>query len=189
MMNQADAQMIAQNELQSGESLLWTGVPDPARASRAALLPALFGIPFAGFALFWIAGAYRGAHIASRGNSVFGFFPLFGLPFLLIGLAIVFSPLWAYLRALSTVYAVTNQRVLIISGTRNRSVKSCTPADIGSIEHQERPDGSGDIIINTQALLRRNNMVTPVKVFLYGVPNVRSVAAQVMALHKQPVPA
>jgi hypothetical protein len=189
-MNPSDAQLRAQSELQSGESLYWTGLADPRRAAITAIPAALFGIPFAGFALFWITAAYRGTHVMSRSSSngftnTFSFFPLFGLPFLLIGLAIVFAPLWAYLKGRSTVYAVTNQRVMVISGGTSRSVKSYTPADIVSVEHRERPDGSGDVLIRTNAVTRTNNSVSQVTVGLFGVPNVKEVARQVMTLHTQ----
>jgi hypothetical protein len=188
-MNPGDAQLRAQSELQPGESLYWTGVADPARAAISALPASLFGIPFAGFALFWINAAYHGTHAVNRsGNAVtgaFSFFPLFGLPFLLIGLGLVLSPLWAYLKGLNTVYAVTNQRVMIISGSTNRSVKSCTPADIVSVDHRERPDGSGDVLIRTTAQTRTNNSITQVTIALCGVLNVKEVARQVMNLHTQ----
>jgi hypothetical protein len=188
-MNPGDAQLRAQSELQPGESLYWTGVADPARAAAAALPAALFGIPFAGFAAFWINAAYHGTHAMNKsGNSftgAFSFFPLFGVPFLLVGLGIILAPLWAYLGGRTTVYAVTNQRVMVISGSSTRSVKSCTPADIVSVDHLERADGSGDIIIRTTAQTRSNNVVSPVTVSLCGVPNVKEVARQVMNLHTQ----
>jgi hypothetical protein len=155
-----------------------------------ALPAALFGIPFAGFALFWITAAYHGTHTMSRSASnglthAFSFFPLFGLPFLFIGVGIVFAPLWAYLKGRNTVYAVTNQRVLIISGDRSRSVKSCTPADIIAVDHRERPDGTGDVLIRTNSQIRQNNSISQVTVGLFGVSNVKEVARQVMNLHTQ----
>jgi len=188
-MNPGDAQLRAQSELQPGESLYWTGVADPARAAISALPAALFGIPFAGFALFWINAAFHGTHSMNRSSNsftgAFSFFPLFGVPFFLVGLGIILAPLWAYLRGRSTVYAVTNQRVMVISGGSTRSVKSCTPADIVSVDHVERADGSGDIIIRTNALTRSNNSVSQGIVSLCGVPNVKEVARQVMNLHTQ----
>jgi hypothetical protein len=189
-MNPGDPQLLAQSELQSGESLCWTGTADPGRAALSAIPAALFGIPFAGFALFWISQAYHATSAMSKSTQnsfVHGFqvFPLFGLPFLLVGLGIVLAPLWAYLKGRSTVYAVTNQRVMVIAGGNNRSVKSYTPGDILGVEHRERPDGSGDIVILTNAITRSNNMTSQVKVALCGVPNVKQVAQQVLALHAQ----
>jgi hypothetical protein len=190
-MNPADAQQRAQSELQSGESLYWTGTADPARAALTALPAAIFGIPFAGFALFWISQAYHATNAMSKSShnaftSGFQVFPLFGVPFLLVGVGIILAPLWAFLKGGSTVYAVTNQRVMVITGTSTRSVKSFTPADILSVEHRERPDGSGDIVLVTNAMTRgNNNFVSPVKVALCGVANVKQVAQQVLALHAQ----
>jgi Bacterial PH domain len=189
-MNPNDAQLRAQSELQSGESLYWTGTADPVRASLSALPAALFGIPFAGFAIFWITQAYHATSMMSKSAhnsfaSGFRVFPLFGLPFLLIGLGIVLAPVWALLKSGSTVYAVTNQRVMIISGGSTRSVKSVTPADIVSIDHRERPDGSGDIVIQTTGTMRTNNSVSQVKVALFGIPNVKQVAQQILTLHTQ----
>jgi hypothetical protein len=193
-MTLSDAQQRAQSELQSGESLYWTGVADPRRSALMALPASLFGIPFAGFALFWISSAYHAtsAMSSSSSNSFtrgFAIFPLFGLPFLLIGLGVILTPLWVYLKGLSTVYAVTNQRVMIITGGSSRSVKSCTPADIVSVDHRERPDGSGDVLIRTTAQTRTNNTVSQVTLGLFGVSNVKEVARQVMNLHTQQRPA
>lgn len=191
-MDPSEAQLRVQSELQSGETLSWTGTADPARAALGALPAAIFGIPFAGFALFWMSMAFRGTDAMNRSThnafaGGFALFPLFGLPFLLIGLAIALAPLWAFLKAKSTVYAVTNRRVMVISGSTNRSVKSLTPADITSVEHRERPDGSGDILLTTTAVIRAgNNMSSQMRVALCGVPNVKQVADQVMSLHRQP---
>jgi len=190
-MNPNEAQQRAQSELQSGESLYWTGTADPVRASLSALPAAIFGIPFAGFALFWVTQAYQATSMMSKSAhnplvSGFRVFPLFGLPFLFVGLGIILAPLWAFLKSGNTVYAVTNQRVMIITGGSTRSVKSITPADILSIDHRERPDGSGDIVILTTGIIRsNNNLVSPVKVALYGVQNVKQVAQRVMTLHSQ----
>src|SRR5579859_2524658 len=107
-MNPGDAQQRAQSELQSGESIYWTGTANPGRAALSALPASLFGIPFAGFAAFWISQALRATSGLSKGShnafaSGFSVFPLFGLPFLLVGLGIVLAPLWAYLKGRSTV--------------------------------------------------------------------------------------
>jgi hypothetical protein len=189
-MNPNDAQLRAQSELQSGESIYWTGIADPGRAALTALPASLFGIPFAGFAVFWMSQAFRATNTMSRtSHNAFGggfsIFPLFGLPFLLIGLGIVLAPLWAFLNGRSTVYAITNQRVMIITGGSSRFVKSYTPADIVSIEHRERPDGSGDIAILTTGITRTNNAVSQIKVTLVGIPNVKQVAQQVITFHTQ----
>ncbi len=189
-MTPSEAQFMVQSELQSGESLQWTGTADPARAAISALPAALFGVPFAGFALFWITAAYRGSHAISKSSNnpiggVFSFFPLFGLPFLFIGLGIVFAPLLAYFKAQKTAYAVTDKRVLVITGGRTRTIKSCTPADIVSVDHRERAGGTGDVVIRTNSLMQTSNSISQSTVGLLGVSNVKEVARLVLNLHAQ----
>ena len=189
-MTPADAQVMVRSELQAGESLQWTGTADAGRAAISALPAMLFGIPFAGFALFWITAAYRGTHAISRSSSnsiggVFSFFPFFGLPFLLIGLGIVSAPLFAYFKALKTTYAITDKRVLIITDGRTRTVKSCTPADIVSVDHRERAGGTGDVIIRTNGVIQQRNSISQVNIGLLGVNNVKEVVRLVLNLHSQ----
>jgi len=190
-MNSGDVQLSAQSELQGGESLLWSGPANPGRSALSALPAALFGIPFAGFAFFWMSSAYHSTqNLANRHNTLpsgFSVFPLFGLPFLLIGLGLILSPLGVYLKGRSGVYAVTNRRVMVITGTTSRSVKSVIPTDIAEVDHRERPDGTGDVLIRTNSVMRTNNGTTQIMVGLYGVPNVKEVAGLVMKLRAQPV--
>jgi hypothetical protein len=156
----------------------------------SALPVALFGIPFAAVAFSMMSNAYRGTHnLANHHTTLASGFsvPLFGLPFLLIGVGITLSPLWVYLKGRSSVYAVTNRRVMLITGTSSRSVKSITPTDIAGVNYRERPDGRGDVLIRTNSVMRTNNGATQITVGLYGVPNVKEVAGLVMKLRAQPV--
>lgn len=190
-MNSGDVQLSAQSELQGGESLLWSGPANPGRSAMSALPAALFGIPFAGFAFVSMSTAYRNTHnLANHHDGLPGgisAFPLFALPFLLIGLGVMLMPLWVYLKGRSGVYAVTNRRVMLISGTSTRSVKSITPTDIAEVDHRERSDGTGDVLIRTNTVVRTNNGTTQITVGLFGVPDVKEVAGLVMKLRAQPV--
>src|SRR6185437_12509968 len=89
------------SELSEGEQLLWVGQPLPRRYVRSSIPIVLFGIPFTGFALFWMAGAsgvlFAGAAMNGGPGGFAAFlacFPLFGLPFLIIGLGMLTSPYW-----------------------------------------------------------------------------------------------
>ena len=132
-----DAQMRVQSELREGESLRWSGVNDARRAAFAAIPDAiLFGGPFLGPALLYMYYGYRAAGEMPRSSSnalspEFGVL-LFGLVFLVIGLPGLLRPLWVYRVELDTVYAVTNQRVMILSGDGSRPVRSLR--DICAVE-------------------------------------------------------
>lgn len=186
MMTPDEVQLLAQKELQSGERLLWAGTGDPKRTALAMLPVSFFGIFFAGFAVFWMWGAAGGTRHAVKSSGPMMIFPLFGLPFLFIGLSIVAAPLWVYLRGLRTVYAVTDQRVMAVIDGRNRAVKSYAPGDILSVEHRERANGTGDLILQTKGILASNNNTTrPNSVILGGISDVMTVERLVMDLRKK----
>ena len=75
-------------------------------------------------------------------------FTLFGLPFILIGIGLLSSPLWAYRNARKTVYVITDRRALLIQGSRSLTIRSFLPAQLSAIYRKEKRDGSGDIILS-----------------------------------------
>jgi hypothetical protein len=172
------AERTAQSELEAGENLLWAGQPDPKRLALQSLPIAIFGIPFTAFAVFWIVNALNiGSHMPRSGG--FDFFPLFGIPFLLVGLGMVSSPLWIHRKGSQTVYAVTDKRLLIIKGGASRSVQSFDESSIGNIERVERPNGSGDIIFAQQVQNYQSSgghsRTSTERIGFFGIPDVRSV--------------
>jgi hypothetical protein len=152
-----------QRELRSGERLIWSGQPRPSAFARPMLPVAAFGLLFLGFAVFWTVAAAAAAWTAgNRSSAPAGFdwlallFPLFGLPFLLIGAGLVLSPLAMRRSARRTIYAVTARRAIIMRGTLlgGREVRSFTIDDLHQMSRHERRDGSGDLVFQEQGALR-----------------------------------
>ncbi len=183
-----DAQRTAQSELEAGENLLWVGQPDPKRLALQGLPIALFGIVFTAFAVFWIFNALNITSGMPRSGG-FNFFPLFGIPFLLIGLGLVSSPLWMHRKGSQTVYAVTNKRLLIITGGGSRSVQSFDDSSIGNIERVERSNGSGDIVFAQKVSNYRDSdgdsRTRIERIGFFGIPDVRSVEKLVRDVARQ----
>ena len=97
--------------LYPGETVLWQGQPDPRPDwSRWRLHDTIFGLAFAGFALFWMATA-----AGATGGPFMGIaFPLLGLPFLVLGLYRAGGRyLWDAWRRRHTWYTLTDQRAFI----------------------------------------------------------------------------
>lgn len=136
-------------ELKSGETVAWTGQPSPSRYMKDAFKLWFFFIPWTAFSLFWMAGA-AGFGMPSFEDG-WSLFPLFGLPFVLIGIAGLSSPYWLRRKAAHIVYALTNRRALIFSGKSTVTVKSFPIEDISNIERTERADGYGDLIFNKES--------------------------------------
>jgi hypothetical protein len=118
-----------------GEKVLWWGRPNPpSYAFKKSWQTFLFGIPFLAFAVFWTTMASAG-----------GAFAAFGIPFMAIGLGMVLSPLWYYVRGLRTTYALTDRRAVIdIAGFMPQRI-SVPLSEIDFIDLRARDSGSGDV--------------------------------------------
>lgn len=143
-----DPQSELAGEMDPGENLVWAGRPKGGfrlRAADAFMIP--FSIVWCGFAVFWMIGASgalaTGADKATPINYVFA---LFGLPFVLIGLYVVFGRfLVDKMQRERTTYGVTNERIIIKSGLISSTVKSLNLRTLSDITLKERRDGSGTI--------------------------------------------
>lgn len=166
-----------QSELKFGETLVWVGQPNPRRLMKAGFALWLFFIPWTAFSLFWMAGA-SGFKMPTF-DSVFSFFPLFGLPFLFIGLGGLASPFWLYRKAGFTVYALTTKRALSIEGTKSVTVKSYPISEIKQLEHTEHPDGSGDLIFKTEQYRDSDGDRQSKKHGFFAIPEVKKVEHQI----------
>ena len=163
-----------QAELQIGERILWIGRP---RAWQAALKSApiiLFGIPWTGFALFWTYAA-AGFRIPDPRQGMFFFFPLFGVPFILVGLAMLSSPFWALRKARQTFYVITDRRALLIEGGSKTTVRSIEPERFKDLVRHQRADGSGDIVLQRQVFRDSDGDQQTFEIGFYGIEKVREV--------------
>jgi len=145
-----DLREQAERELDSGERIEWIARPIPRWFTPTATGAFLFGIPWTAFALFWTAGAAWGSSQVEDAG-FFRAFPLFGLPFILIGFGMLSSPLWAYRKALWTLYVVTDRRAISFEGRRTTTIRSYPPARLLDVYRKEKRDGTGDVIIARRA--------------------------------------
>ncbi len=132
-------EMTIARYLAAGESMVWCGRPAQGlrlRPSDALFIP--FSLMWGGFAVFWEYSVIN--------SSAPFFFRLWGVPFVLVGLYMVFGRFVvdAQVRA-RTVYGVTNQRVLIVSELFGRKVQSLPLRTLSDISLAERSDGSGTV--------------------------------------------
>jgi hypothetical protein len=138
-------------EMGPDEQMRWFGQPRPTTFLLGSLGLVLFGIPWTAFALFWTAGA-AGFEVPDLENPGWELlFPLWGLPFIAVGLGMLSSPVWAIRRALRTAYLVTNKRAIIMEGGRSRTVRSIGPESFGNILRREHSTGRGDIVFSGAA--------------------------------------
>ena len=135
-----------QNELRQwlspNEKLLWTGRPKTGirfRPSDAFMIP--FSLLWCGFAIFWESS------VLLIGSAPF-FFMLWGIPFVLVGLYMVIGRFIADAwRRKKTIYGITDDRIVIVSGIFSSSVKSLQIRTISDISFTQKADGSGTIML------------------------------------------
>jgi len=136
LVNQADK---FRDELNPGEKIIWSGQPRQGlilRGSDIFMIP--FSLLWGGFAFFW-----EGTVITSGAPF---FFMLWGIPFVLVGLYMIFGRFFIDMAQRSkTYYALTNERAIIISGLLNQNVKTLKLQQIPEINITTRSNGSGTI--------------------------------------------
>ena len=137
-------------ELESGDQTQWIDMPIPRFFTPFATASFLFGIPWTASAAFWMYGA-AGFGVPDFNQGGPPVFPLFGLPFILVGLAMLAAPLWAYRKAFKTVYVVTDRRAITFDGGWSMTIRSYPPAELQNVYRNERANGSGDVIIARRA--------------------------------------
>jgi len=137
---------LLRGELDSNERLLWSGRPIQGivfRGSDAFMIP--FSLLWGGFAIFW---EFMALSIPSKEAGLVGLiFPIFGIPFVLAGLYMIFGRFIvdAKKRA-KTYYGLTDQRIIILSGLFGRKIKSLNIKTLSDISLTEKADGKGTIL-------------------------------------------
>jgi hypothetical protein len=140
-------------------------------------LPVLiFAVPWTAFAVFWTVAAAGG--IWNRGGAPASWFhyvfPLWGVPFILIGLAMLSTPWWTARAARRTVYAITDRRAIVwIAQAWGRTeVQSFEPKRLLSLTRTERANGSGDLIFE-QFRETNGSSTTTIRRGFMGLRDVR----------------
>lgn len=126
------------DELNPGERIIWSGQPQQGlmlRPSDALMIP--FSLMWGGFAIFWEFS------VASMGVS---FFMLWGIPFVLVGLYMIVGRFFFdSMQRGKTYYALTNERVIIISGLVSQNTKTLDIKKLPEINISTNGDGKGTI--------------------------------------------
>ncbi len=127
--------------LDSDEHLLWSGQPKRGlrlQAQDVFVIP--FSLMWCGFAIFWESSVLQ--------TKAPFFFKLWGIPFVLAGLYMVFGRFFvdAWMRG-RTHYGVTSERVIIVSGLFTQQIKSLQLRTLSDVSLIERKGGCGTITL------------------------------------------
>jgi hypothetical protein len=123
--------------LRARERVVWAGLPQQGvRFGPQDTLLIPFSMLWGGFAIFWEATAFR--------TGAPGFFDLWGIPFVAIGLYMIFGRFLvdAWVRA-RTVYAITDQRALVLRRVLGERLLT---ADLGGAVEVKRGSGGRGVL-------------------------------------------
>jgi hypothetical protein len=144
----ASLSALLAREMRSGERLLWSGQPDARRAMLKPFAFYLFAVPWTAFSLSWETIAVRMAFTGAP-PLVGIIMTLFGLPFVVIGLAMMAAPFSANRTARRTIYGVTDHRLVELISGRTLKVRSVEASSIGPVTRRQRENGHGTLSIET----------------------------------------
>ena len=174
-------QELIRRALSPGEQVLWTGNPVQGmrlRPSDWVMIP--FSLMWCGFVVFWNVGVWNDhAPLFARA---------WGLPFLAFGIYFLVGRFVVDAISRSrTVYALTDQRVLIVRNLFSQKTTSLSLASLPQINLTERSNGYGDILFGYQSSTwdPRMNPGSQPSLMWEGIPGVRLVNEQLLSAQKR----
>jgi hypothetical protein len=187
----SEVQKKVDRELDPEEEIKWIDQPIPQFFTMYSLPTFLFAIPWTSFSIFWIWGAFEATSSNSKQGAqapdFFYLFPLFGLPFLAMGIAMLSTPFWEWRRKRNTVYLITNQRaiaieggtplqgILPIKGNQSQTIKSFSPEQLNNIYRREKTNGSGDVILGVRERTNSKGYSYNQEIGFFGVRDAKEV--------------
>lgn len=135
-------------DLLKDEKIIWSGQPDTSvRFTRADIFLVPFSLLWGGFAIFWeLSALFMFFSTQGTKSSMPIIFPLFGIPFVIVGLYFMFGRfVYKNWKKQNMYYAVTNKRVLVLTKLFSRSLNAINIDNIPTINKTVRPNGIGTI--------------------------------------------
>ncbi len=174
-------QQQVRNELKAGEHVQWMGQPSTKATAKMLMPILLFFIPWTAFALFWTAAA-AGFKLPNVDDDLFVWlFPVFGLPFIMVGLWGLSMPWRMAARAKNTVYVITTQRVIILTVGKKLSCQSFYAKNLTGIRREQQPDGTGNLYFyGSQEIASRDK-----KMGFLGIAEVQHVEMLLLDLQRK----
>jgi hypothetical protein len=163
-------------ELIAGETLIWSARPDP-RRMLVVLWFWAFALPWTLFALSWEGTSLTffifGLAKADPNFSWFMvIFPIFGLPFVGVGGWMMWKPVAELLDAREQIHGLTDRRILTLTMRNDKKLISVDRNKLGPIHRKEKPDGWGNLTIETGSHRDSDGDRITDKFEIYGVPDV-----------------
>ncbi len=164
-----------QGELEQGETVRWCEQPVARYFTSVSTARFLFAIPGTIFLTF-------GVYIACNSSIVF---TLFIVPFLIVELGLLTTPIWTHRKLKNTVYLITDRRAVIVEKGRNIVVGSYPADRLIETTRRERRNGLGDVVFDPQKENDANNCDRTQTPGFFNVRNPKAVELMLKSLSRQ----
>jgi hypothetical protein len=113
-------------------------------------------------------------------------FPLFGLPFIAVGFAMLWQPFQIQRKAARTIYGLTDQRILRVSAGTKRESISVLYSQMGPIDVSAGADGFGNLRIQTGTSRDSDGDTVTERFEVLGVPDVARLEGLLLEQRSRP---
>jgi hypothetical protein len=191
-----DFQHRLKAELQRGERLIYAGRPGihiswgKAAASLFYIAFTVFwctiGFTFGAVGLAGILG-FAPPEIKGGGPFINWFFFLFSIPFMLIGIGLLVTPIYRFWKSRRTVHVVTNDRILSVFAKPFTGIESHVLSTITYIHRKDYAAGSGALRIGHGSYRDSEGDPRPLELTWTAIPDVKRAEAAIRdAMRKSP---
>lgn len=190
-----DLDSALRHVLERGERVLWKGRPTR-KTDYSAFLIWAFAIPWTAFSLFWVTATYSLSQTSAPDEGGLRIaallFPLFGVPFVIVGLIMMISPFFAITVPGRTLHAITDRRILRIVVGWKASLRIIPGEWVTKVDHLTKFDGTGTLLVsfdqpaaNGKGGRRHERLKGPRRTAIRNLPSIRSAvrAAEEMRLN------
>lgn len=134
-------------ELKTGEQVVWRATPAARWFSSESTSAFLFGLILIVFVSACAHHLLIGQSVTVASDPMLIVAGMFGTVFLGLALLLLFTPLGERLRSRTTLYAITDRRLITIAGRSERTICSYRPEQLIELTRIDQPDHRGDILI------------------------------------------
>jgi hypothetical protein len=136
--------------LERGERIKWIDMPIPRFFTPYSKGMFVVAILWLGICSVWIAGAVGCEALNFNFGHGDRFLPLCAIPFVLLGIGVLSTPLWTHWKARRTLYLITDRRAIVFDGGWKGTIRSFPPEKLQEFYREDHRDGSVDVVIDPQ---------------------------------------
>lgn len=166
--NSLDLKFEINTYLDADEDVLWYDKPVKKIVFTSAdIFTTLFGVVWLSFSVFWIIEA---------SYSTFEIFPFFGIPFVLIGLYLLFfRHVVSLVKRKDMIYVLTNRRAMIVHTGKRQYVQEYRYENISNVQMRCDDNDIGSIFFLTGEIRYNNGRGYSTTSGIFGIKDTKKV--------------